>query len=851
MSNAYAHSSAIHHDESLEELLAREAWKDAEDRLCVEIQENLLDPTNYVVLSHVLLRQGNTDAAAQQLFNADLILGKGDVESRLKEELQAEIEAQRAVIHVEQSARALAQGASEANPYHAITDHAHWFRSVTDRPSSEIPIQHEPRFKIDMSTAIASAGSCFAQNIARWLDGNGYSYLVTEPGPENMPEDQRYTNGFGLYTARYGNIYTALQLVQLFDRAYGEFSPSELAWAHEEGFVDPYRPRVQLPPFRSVIDLLEDRERHLGTVRRMFEDCDVFIFTLGLTEAWRSKEDGAIFPICPGTTAGAFSSDKYEFVNFGVDEVGDHLEGFVERLAGVNPKAHIILTVSPVPLVATQEDRPVLQSTVYSKSVLRVAADQIRERHSNVEYFASYEMITHPYQWRANAAYSEDRRTVTDAAIEKVMVVFQTHFCAEESPVDASGNDKVTADHGINAVPNPVQPAGTDAAPHGLLPTPVVCDELDAYGDQDDRDRLALTSQIWEFYAGHTNYVFCPESVLRENGGSVPRNVTLPEGYDQKLFGSLEDWLAVIANACRDDGIFLCLGSSHTARATSWPFYLHRRRAETEHGPGNVVNMGAMGHAAKYQPSLLRQVIPQFVSRQIPVKHTMSLIGGNDIFNWYVALLSFAQGKRDNLPWTGPRNGADWLGSNPARPDLELSTRRLVSNCGEQLFPTFQPSPNWASVVANQIVGDAQRIHDEAQMLDISHSIALQPIASKLLYSRHAQIVRSAFEESGEESYSSWRMQNQINEHVGEYAAFREENASTQYIFDYDGLYMSLIEYFQILNRENENHFVDMSRCFAHLDNDRSESAYHTDAFHYTPLGSSTIAECFLDLITV
>ena len=52
--------------------------------------------------------------------------------------------------------------------------------------------------------------------------------------------------GYGLYSARYGNIYTARQLRQLIDRAYGNFSPVEDIWTQPDGSVlDPFRPSVQ------------------------------------------------------------------------------------------------------------------------------------------------------------------------------------------------------------------------------------------------------------------------------------------------------------------------------------------------------------------------------------------------------------------------------------------------------------------------------------------------------------------------------------------------------------------------------------------------------------------------------
>jgi hypothetical protein len=48
----------------------------------------------------------------------------------------------------------------------------------------------------------------------------------------------------------------------------------------------------------------------------MFETLDVLVFTFGLTESWRNRADGAIFPLAPGVAGGEFHGDRYEFVNF-------------------------------------------------------------------------------------------------------------------------------------------------------------------------------------------------------------------------------------------------------------------------------------------------------------------------------------------------------------------------------------------------------------------------------------------------------------------------------------------------------------------------------------------------------
>jgi hypothetical protein len=78
--------------------------------------------------------------------------------------------------------------------------------------------------------------------------------------------------------------------------------------------------------------------------------------------------DGAVFPLCPGVLGGTFDKRRHEFVNLDVEDVVADVTAFVSELRAVNPEARVILTVSPVPLIATAEPRHVLVSTIASKS---------------------------------------------------------------------------------------------------------------------------------------------------------------------------------------------------------------------------------------------------------------------------------------------------------------------------------------------------------------------------------------------------------------------------------------------------------------------------------------------------
>jgi hypothetical protein len=69
--------------------------------------------------------------------------------------------------------------------------------------------------------------------------------------------------------------------------------------------------------------------QHLARVVQAFREADVFVFTLGLTEAWVSALDGAVFPACPGTLAGEYDPARHGFRNFTATETkADLLEAF-------------------------------------------------------------------------------------------------------------------------------------------------------------------------------------------------------------------------------------------------------------------------------------------------------------------------------------------------------------------------------------------------------------------------------------------------------------------------------------------------------------------------------------------
>lgn len=306
------------------------------------------------------------------------------------------------------------------HPYRGAQPRSFWKRAFEPEWESTLLGRGAPLIR--RGETVASAGSCFAANIVPYLEHAGFEYVRQTPLPPEFATVAADNFNYSRFSAAYGNIYTARQAVQLLRRALGRFRPLEDRWiAAPDLIIDPFRPGLKYPACSQCeFELLN--AQHLQQVLQVIRSADVFIFTLGLTEAWLSTYDGAVFPACPGTIAGTFDPRLHQFHNFSVTEVIQDLDDLTDLLTQLNPRIRLILTVSPVPLIATATEQHVMVANTYSKSVLRVAASATVGARENVAYFPAYEIVSGPQA--PHDSYGPDRREPTRAAIDAVMNSF-------------------------------------------------------------------------------------------------------------------------------------------------------------------------------------------------------------------------------------------------------------------------------------------------------------------------------------------------------------------------------------------------------------------------------------------
>ena len=308
------------------------------------------------------------------------------------------------------------------HPYETLPEDSFWRTAVAERDPLEIQGLWKPKLKITRRTRIVTAGSCFAQHFAKALVARRYRWIDHEPGPPGLTATQKRDYHYGTFSFRTGNIYTPRMLYQWLSWALTATEPPEEVWESGGRFYDPFRPAVEPGGFGSIDELKASRQETLRAIREAVTTGQVFVFTLGLTEAWQHRETGVEYAVCPGTIAGEFDPGLHVFVNHRYAALLADMAAVLKLLFRGSRRLSVLLTVSPVPLTATASENHVLTATSQSKSLLRAVASELVQRSPRVDYFPSYEIITHPaYRGRF---YAPNMRSVLPEGVDHVMTTF-------------------------------------------------------------------------------------------------------------------------------------------------------------------------------------------------------------------------------------------------------------------------------------------------------------------------------------------------------------------------------------------------------------------------------------------
>lgn len=283
---------------------------------------------------------------------------------------------------------------------------------------------------VTKDTPIGSAGSCFAIEIAKNLMARDFNYIHTEkagnPDIGVLVAGIDHDNPTVQYSANWGILFNSPSFAQIAEKAFGvrDFPRIALRTIDSPSFLaDPYREAVY---FKSVEAYEKDFELHQAAARKALTTCEVFIVTLGLNECWEFTPDGSVISRNPRC---GMLVPYLRHRTLTVEENVEAIQRFIDTVRAHNPGLKLIISVSPIPFIATgrAEDCHVVTANGHSKAVLRVAAEELVNRNEGVYYFPSYELVTHCIE----NPWEPDQRHVNREAVDRVMELFDAMFVTE------------------------------------------------------------------------------------------------------------------------------------------------------------------------------------------------------------------------------------------------------------------------------------------------------------------------------------------------------------------------------------------------------------------------------------
>jgi GSCFA family len=280
---------------------------------------------------------------------------------------------------------------------------------------------------IDKNTPIGSAGSCFAIEIARALQEQEFNYVITERADDtstgvfvdNYTAGDQYAHG----SFNSGIQFNTMNFRHLAEKAFGsrDFKRLVVEQKSTSGhtyYMDPYREDIF---FTSEQAYADDYHKHRNAIREALSQCEVFILTPGLNECWELK-DGTVMARNPRLATYPYAKHK----TLTVAENVENLEFFFNTVKQHNPNFKLILSLSPVPFLATgrAETHHVIEANCHSKATLRVAIDEVVQNNADIYYLPSYEYVSYCSQ----KPWMEDDRHVQRDTVRQIIQMFSEIF---------------------------------------------------------------------------------------------------------------------------------------------------------------------------------------------------------------------------------------------------------------------------------------------------------------------------------------------------------------------------------------------------------------------------------------
>jgi tetratricopeptide (TPR) repeat protein len=265
-----------------------------------------------------------------------------------------------------------------------------------------------PSFQLTPGEKIYTTGSCFARNVEDALARRGFDVVnreIAQHGPEFAALRRAILNNYGI-PSMFNELDWALNPAAPFDED-GHFLKLSSG-----KYIDVHlAPRIR----PAAIEVVRERRRLIIAAARRVVECSTIVMTLGLVEAWFDRQTGRYVNYTPPRTIVEAQAGRFELHVLDYNTALEYMRKLIELLKVHGRPGHrILLTVSPVPLLATFTRQDVLLANTYSKSLLRVIAEVVCGDNNHIDYYPSYESVTLSDR---KLAWMDDQHHVRDDVI--------------------------------------------------------------------------------------------------------------------------------------------------------------------------------------------------------------------------------------------------------------------------------------------------------------------------------------------------------------------------------------------------------------------------------------------------
>ena len=279
---------------------------------------------------------------------------------------------------------------------------------IAPRPNRKWEVLHQSRALtltgaplFHVTDKIFTIGSCFAEEIRKALTRRAVTCFPAYGKIAIDPSRMRIDT---LPHREHMNYYNTFSIRQELERAAGlwvqdrsdvwtlpnrRIQDGQLVVGEGTVHQDPYRRLV----FGATPDDLWDALDQINAVMREgLVEADVVLMTLGMTEVFRKRNNGLVCNQVPVYGGGAGLRETYAHSSTFAENL-HNVRRTLQLIRELNPRAKVVVTVSPVPLHRSFADADIFVTNMQSKSTLRAVAGEIVREFDWVTYFPAYEIV--------------------------------------------------------------------------------------------------------------------------------------------------------------------------------------------------------------------------------------------------------------------------------------------------------------------------------------------------------------------------------------------------------------------------------------------------------------------------